>query len=127
LLQSPMASPLPLADEVGLMGTLHVISTAQVVYSGDCGGYYAPTLTILARPEPGKHPGLVSADLATAKGATAVEKYGYRIEMIAPPSPKSVSCHGVPAGGSAETFSVVARPLNTSWLKNGPVAPSDKS
>jgi hypothetical protein len=58
------------------------------------------------------------ADEAGVRGAlraiaVAQATYRYRIEMTALPSPKSAaSCHDGPAGGSAETFSVVARPLD---------------
>jgi hypothetical protein len=78
-----------------------------------CGnGYYAPTLAALARPEPGNKLGFISDDLVPAKPATDLEKYRYRIAMTAAPSPVSAaSCNGVPAGASARTFSVTARPL----------------
>jgi hypothetical protein len=102
----------PVANEVGLSGAMRVISSAQAVYSMSCGhGYYAPTLAALARPAPGEKRDSLPGDLVPAAGGTVVEKYGYRIEMVAVPSPKSpASCNGVPAGGSADTFSVVARP-----------------
>jgi hypothetical protein len=48
-----------------------------------------------------------------AKGATEVEKYHYRIAMTAAAVPGSrASCNGVPAGGSARTFVVTARPVD---------------
>jgi hypothetical protein len=102
----------PVADEVGLIGAMRVVSSAQAVYSSSCGhGHYAPTLTALTRPAPGDKRGFLPGDLVPAAGGTVVEKYGHRIEMIAVPSPKSAaSCNGVPAGRSADTFSVVARP-----------------
>jgi hypothetical protein len=112
-MQAAASSQLPPADEVGATGGLRAIVVAQAAYATVCGhGYYAPTLAILARPEPGKTLGFLASDLVPASGATVLEKYRYRIEMTAVPSPRSAaSCHGVPAGGSAETFSVVARPL----------------
>lgn len=102
----------PEADEVGVRGVLRAIVSAQAAYVSGCGrGHYAPTLAVLARPEPGRKASYL-ADLVPAAGATFVEKHHYRIEMMATPSPTSTaSCHGVPAGGSADTFSVVARPL----------------
>lgn len=107
------SSQLPPADEVGVRGILRAIVSAQITYFAVCGnGFYAPTLAILARPEPGKTLGFLGADLVPAGGSTVLEKSRYRIEMSAAPSPKSTaSCNGVPAGGSAGTFSVVARPL----------------
>lgn len=103
----------PSADEAGVRGALTAVVVAQAVYGSACGhGFYAPTLAALARPEPGKTLGVLAGDLVPAGGANVVEKYRYRIEMVAAPSPRSAaSCNGVPAGGSAETFSVVARPL----------------
>jgi hypothetical protein len=102
----------PVADEVWLSGTMRAIRMAQDAYAGSCGrGHYAPTLAALAVPPPGDKRGFLPRDLVPAGGGTVVEKYGYRIELIAVPSPKSpASCNGVPAGGSADTFSVVARP-----------------
>ena len=93
---------------------MSAIVVAQATYAGSCGhGHYAPTLAALARPEPGKTLGFLTGDLVPAGGATVLEKYRYRIEMVSVPSPRSAaSCNGVPAGGSAETFSVVARPLD---------------
>jgi hypothetical protein len=102
----------PVADEVGLSGAMRAVRIAQAVYSSSCGqGHYAPTLAALARPAPGDKRGFLPGDLVPAAGGTVVEKYGYRIEMIAVTAPKSpASCNGVPAGGSADRFSVVARP-----------------
>lgn len=107
------SSNLPLADDVGVTGGMRAIVSAQATYAAVCGhGHYAPTLADLARPEPGQKRGFLAADLAPARGAKAVEKYHYRIEMTTVLSPRSAaSCNGVPAGGLAATFSVVARPL----------------
>jgi hypothetical protein len=107
------SNKLPPADDAGVRGALRAIMSAQLTYSAVCGnGYYAPTLAALARPEPGKKLGFLSDDLVPAKPATDLEKYRYRIAMTAAPSPASgPSCNGVPAGGSARTFLVTARPL----------------
>jgi hypothetical protein len=103
----------PTADEVGVRGALRGIASAQFAYAATCGhGHYAPTLAALDRPAPGDKVGFLGGYLVPAEGATVLEKYRYRIEMIAPRSPRSAaSCNGVPAGGSAGTFSVVARPI----------------
>jgi hypothetical protein len=106
------SSRLPPADDSALRGVMAAIASAQASHAAVCGhGFYAPTLAALARPEPGGKPNYLG-DLVPAKGATVLERFGYRIEMTAVPSPKSpASCNGVPAGGSAETFSIVARPM----------------
>ena len=103
----------PSADEAGVQGAVRGIASAQFAYAAVCGhGHYAPTLAALARPEPGKKVGFLAEHLVPAAGATVIERYRYRIEMVAVPSPRSAaSCNGVAAGGSAATFSVVARPL----------------
>lgn len=107
------SSRLPLADEAGLRGAMRAIVSAQATYAAVCGhGLSAPTLADLARPEPGKKLGFLAADLAPATGGASIEKYHYRIEMTAVASPRSAaSCNGVAAGRLAETFAVVARPL----------------
>jgi hypothetical protein len=108
------ASRLPAADALGVGGALRAIAVAQATYSLACGdGFYALTLAALAKPRPGHPSGFLAEDLVPAKGTSVIEKYRYRIEMRASPSPRSApNCHGVPAGGSAETFSVEARPLD---------------
>jgi hypothetical protein len=108
------SSQLPLTHDDGVRNALTAIVSAQAGYAAACGhGFYAPTLAALARPEQGRRLGfLYGDDLVPPKGATVLERFRYRIEMTAVPSPKSAaSCNGVPAGGSAESFSVVARPL----------------
>jgi hypothetical protein len=108
-----LSNKVPVADDAGVRGALRAIVSAQLTYSAVCGnGYYAPTLAALARPEPGKKLGFIYDEMVPAKPATDLEKYHYRIAMTAAPSPASVaSCNGVPAGGSARTFFVTARPL----------------
>jgi hypothetical protein len=103
----------PAADEAGVQGALRAIASAQAVYSSSCAvGFYAPTLAALGRPARGSSDTRLSADLVPPDGGTVLERYGYRIEMTAPPSPKSpASCNGVAAGGSAAAFSVTARPM----------------
>jgi hypothetical protein len=107
------SSQLPPTNDDGVRNVLTAIVSAQAAYAAVCGqGFYAPTLAVLARPEPGRKLGFLGDDLVPAKEATVLERFRYRIEMTALPSPKSAaSCNGVPAGGSAESFSVVARPL----------------
>lgn len=106
------ASRLP-ADELGVRSTLRGIASAQATYASACGaGFYAPTLAALARPGRGEKFGFISSTDVPPDGAKVLEKNRYTIEMTAPPSPNSpASCNGVPAGQSAQTWSVTARPL----------------
>lgn len=101
------------ADEKGVQSTLRAIASGQITYSAVCGsGFFAPTLEALARPEPGMKDGFILASDVPAKGAKFLEKWHYRVEMAAPPDAKSpASCNGVPAGGSAKTWSATARPM----------------
>ena len=98
-------------DQSGAISTLRGLVSGQATYAAVCGqGFYAPTLTALAAPEPGQRQGFILESDVPARGTTVLEKYRYRIEMTAPPSPKSPrSCNGVPAGGSAQTWSATAR------------------
>jgi hypothetical protein len=103
----------PAADEAGVTGALRAIVAAQSVFSAVCStGFFAPTLDALGHPARGSNTGVLSADLVPPAGSTALERYGYRIEMTATSSPKSpASCNGVAAGASAAAFTVMARPL----------------
>jgi hypothetical protein len=108
-----MSARLPLTNEDAVKNALYAISNAQRVYARDCGrGYYGPTLASLAKPAPDRPEGFLPDLFVPAGSAFVLEKYGSRIEMSAVPSPTSpASCNGVPAGGSAQTFSIVARPM----------------
>lgn len=99
--------------EVGVQSTLRGILSGQIAFSVSCGNFfYAPTLAALGRPAPGTTTGFILDTEVPPKGATVLEKYGYRIEMTAKPSPKSpASCNGVAAGGLAQTFLITARPM----------------
>ena len=104
-------SQLPPSDEGGARSTLLAITSGQIAYSVECGFFYATTLAALATPPPGQKNGFINSFLAPTGNATVLERYGYRIEMTATPSPKSPRCNGQPAGGSSATFAVTARPM----------------
>ena len=103
-------SQLPPSDESGARSTLLAITSGQIAYAVECGFFYAPTLAALAKP-PGLQNGFINAFLAPTGNASVLERYGYRIEMTATPSPKSPRCNGQPAGASSVTFAVTARPM----------------
>lgn len=102
------------ANEAGAQSTLRSLASGQLTYSAVCADFFfAPTFAALGRPQPGQKDGFIPPTDVPPKGATVLEKYSYRIEMTAKPSAKSpASCNGVPAGGSAETFSITARPMS---------------
>jgi hypothetical protein len=107
------SSKLPLADDAGVRGALRSVAVSQLTYAAACGnGYFAPSFAALSTPETGTNLAFIASDFMPAKGAMHLEKHHYRIEMTAAPSAASrASCNGLPAGGSARTFSVTARPL----------------
>lgn len=113
LIATTVSAQLLPADEAGVRSTLRGIASGQLTYSAVCAfGFFAPSLEALARPEPGMTKGFILASDVPAKGAKFLEKSHYRIEMTAPPDPKSpASCNGVPAGKSAKTWSATARPM----------------
>lgn len=101
------------ANEAGAQSALRAIVSGQITFSAVCStGFYAPTLADLGRPAKGEKTGFILDTDVPPKGATVLEKWRYRIEMTAPPAKASpASCNGVPAGGSAQSFVITARPL----------------
>ena len=110
---SAVSAQLLPADENGVKSTLRGIASGQITYSAVCAaGFFAPSLEVLAKPAPGSKDGFILRTDVPAKGAKVLEKWHYRIEMTAVPDPKSpASCNGLPAGGSAKTWSATARPM----------------
>ena len=110
---SALAAAQGSANEAGARRTLRAIVSGQITYSAVCStGFYAPTLADLGRPAKGAKTGFILDTDVPPKGATVLEKWRYRIEMTAPPAKASpASCNGVPAGGSAQSFVITARPL----------------
>src|SRR5512145_2811863 len=113
LIGSAVSAQLLPANEDGVKSTLRALASGQITYSAVCAfGFFAPSLEALAKPEPGNKTGFILSTDVPAKGAKVLEKWHYRIEMTAVPDPKSpASCNGVPAGGSAKTWSATARPM----------------
>ncbi len=113
VLGSAVSAQLLPTNENGVRSTLRGIASGQLTYSAVCAsGFFAPSLDALARPEPGRKVGFILRSDVPPKDAKVLEKWHYRIEMTAPPDPKSpASCNGVPPGGSAKTWSATARPM----------------
>ena len=101
------------ANEAGAQSTIRGIASGQLTYSAVCGNFFfAPTFAELARPTADSPTGFILASDVPPNGAALREKWNYRIEMTAKPSPDSpASCNGVAAGGLAKTFLVTARPM----------------
>jgi hypothetical protein len=113
LVGSTASAQLMRANESGAQSTLRGIVSGQLTYSAVCGNFFfAPSLAELGRPAPGSPTGFILETDVPPKGAAVLEKWNYRIEMTAKPSPKSpASCNGVAAGGLAQTFLITARPM----------------
>jgi hypothetical protein len=92
------------ANETSVKGALRAIVSAQVVFSLDCAGLYAPSLSMLGRA-PGRP---LSPDLGAAD---AVQVSGYRIWIEATGSPGASACNGLPAAVAAKSYVVRAEPL----------------
>jgi hypothetical protein len=92
-------------NEASAKGSLRAIVSAQIVFSLDCAGLYAPSLSMLGRA-PGRP---LSPDLGAAD---TVQKSGYRIWIDATGSPAAQACNGMPAGMAAKSYVVHAEPLN---------------
>src|SRR5215475_663514 len=67
------------AQSASAIGSLRVIGSAQVAFAITCGGgFYAPTLTTLAKPPVGSTDGFIKVDL----GANDTQlKSGYQFQM----------------------------------------------
>ena len=92
-------------NEASVKGSLRAIVSAQIVFSMDCAGLYAPALSMLGRA-PGRP---LSPDLGAAD---TVQKSGYRIWIDATGSPAAQACNGMPAGMAAKSYVVHAEPLS---------------
>jgi hypothetical protein len=91
-------------NETSVKGSLRAIISAQLVFSLDCAGLYAPSLSILGRaPARPLSPDLGAAD--------TVQVPGYRIWIEATSSAAASACNGMPAGVAAKSYVVRAEPL----------------
>lgn len=98
------------ADEASAIGSLRSINSAQATYSSTCGhGFYAPTLTELARaPENGHPNGFVSADLG---GADTILKSRYTFTVGGLGDDEALpTCTGLGQGEAAGGYWATATP-----------------
>jgi type II secretory pathway pseudopilin PulG len=101
------------AQASSAVGTLRVIGSSQVAYAITCGsGFYAPSLTGLAKPPIGTADGFVENDLGAAD---TVIKSGYTIEMEATPFGGAPdTCNALGGGATGQAFRAAADPLDVS-------------
>jgi len=99
------------AQAASAVGSLRTIDSGQVAFAITCGnGFYAPSLTKLARPPLGSTSGYISPDLGAAD---LMMKSGYRFQVTATPYALAPgTCNGLPAGTTGLSFKTAADPLD---------------
>jgi type II secretory pathway pseudopilin PulG len=101
------------AQQSSAIGTLRVISSAQLSYAITCGlGFYAPDFPALTTKPAGAVDAFLSKDLAT--GATFIRS-GFNFSMAGTGlAGAPATCNGLAAGQASPGYAVVADPLDTS-------------
>jgi competence protein ComGC len=97
------------AQSASAISTLRVISSAEVAFAITCGnGFYAPSLTTLAKPPAGSNEGFVKGDLGQAD---LVNKSGYQFQVFATPFGAAPdTCNAIGAGQTGLAFKAGADP-----------------
>lgn len=103
LVAPPLERARASGNEASAKGSLRAVVSAQVVFSLDCAGLFAPSLSLLGRAP--SHP--LSPDLGAADTAQVP---GYRIRIEATGSPSAPACNGISAGVAAKSYVVHAEP-----------------
>ena len=104
------------AQAASAVGSLRTIDSSQVAFAITCGnGFYAPSLTKLARPPAGSVNGYIGADLGAAD---LIVKSGYQFQVSATPYALApATCNGFPAGTTGLAFKTAADPLDPNNLR----------
>lgn len=99
------------AQASSAIGSLRVIGSSQVAFAITCGsGFYAPSLTGLAKPPLGTTDGFVENDLGAAD---TVVKSGYQIQMDSTPFGAAPdTCNALGGGATGQAFRAAADPLD---------------
>jgi prepilin-type N-terminal cleavage/methylation domain-containing protein len=100
------------AAESSTIGSLRVIHGAQVLFSVSCGGgYYAPTIALLATKPTGSTTAFIGPEFA----ADVIDRQEYRIRFtlgtVVATAP--ATCNGIAKGQTVNTFFVGADLLQT--------------
>jgi len=100
------------ATSASAIGSLRVIGSSQVAFAITCGaGFYAPSLTKLAKPTVGSSEGFLKGDLGAAD---LMVKSGYEFELTATPYGGSPdTCNALGTGQTGLAFKVRGDPLDT--------------
>ena len=99
------------ATSASAIGSLRVIGSGQVAFAITCGaGFYAPSLTKLAKPPAGATDGFIKGDLGAAD---VMLKSGYQFELIATPYGGAPdTCNALGTGKTGLAFKVRGDPLD---------------
>jgi type II secretory pathway pseudopilin PulG len=100
------------ATSASAIGSLRVIGSSQVAFAITCGaGFYAPSLTKLAKPTVGSSEGFIKGDLGAAD---LMAKSGYEFELTATPYGGAPdTCNALGTGQTGLAFKVRGDPLDT--------------
>jgi competence protein ComGC len=99
------------ATSASAIGSIRVIGSGEVTFAITCGnGFYAPSLTTLAKPPAGSNDGFLKGDLGSAD---LVVKSGYQFQVSATAFGGSPdSCNAIGAGTTGLAFKVSGDPLD---------------
>ena len=105
------------AQAASAVGSLRTIDSSQVAFAITCGnGFYAPSLTKLARPPVGSTNGYISADLGAAD---LIVKSGYQFQVSSTPYAVAPgTCNGLAPGTTGMAFKTAADPLDPNNLRH---------
>lgn len=99
------------AQSAAAIASMRVIGSSQVTFAITCGsGFYAPTLTTLAKPPSGTPDGFIGRDLGAAD---TMVKSAYTIQMASTPFGGAPdTCNALGAGATGQAFKAAADPLD---------------
>src|SRR5215472_10931423 len=105
------------AQSTSAVASLRAISSAEVAFAITCGnGFYAPSLTKLAKPPTGSTNGYISADLGAAD---LIVKSGYQFQVSSTPYAVAPgTCNGLAPGTTGMAFKTAADPLDPNNLRH---------
>ena len=99
------------AQSTSAIASLRVIGSAQVAFAITCGsGFYAPTLTKLAKPPVGTVDGFIKADLGAAD---TMVKSGYQVKLSTTPYGGAPdTCNALGVGQTGLAYKAGADPMD---------------
>jgi Tfp pilus assembly protein PilE len=99
------------AQSASAIASMRVLGSSQVTFAITCGnGFYAPSLTTLAKPPAGANEGFVGVDLGSAD---TVVKSAYTIQMASTPFGGAPdTCNALGPGATGQAFKAAADPID---------------